>query len=296
MDSIGRTNEKSALGARQDPVEKTPNKNARASDTDGQRAGSCFSQANRCVTRKARPRARSPPAPRRKRVAGIGANSTRISRERAFDHHRRHGIGKDHGRAPFDRRDLARAGIFLRSPRCQRRLFERTLYLISQTLDELPQVEAQRLADRVVVVDFSSPDPLTSYNIASAWSGSDLDFFATSRVGTFQELLPAGDGLTLRGGAIAKHVLMLLAEQRLPFSYFDHVLSSEPFRARLLSRSEQDDVRDYFRFHFTNEGRATIAAVRARVVSALLSSLSLKLALSGESAPDFRELQDSGKI
>src|SRR5437867_6783561 len=59
---------------------------------------------------------------------------------------------------------------------------------------------------------------------------------------------------------------------------------------------EQEDVRDYFRFHFTNEGRATIAAVRARIVSSLLSSLSLKLALSGETAPDFRRLQDEGKI
>ncbi len=137
---------------------------------------------------------------------------------------------------------------------------------------------------------------MTSYNIASAWSGSDLDFFATSRVGTFQELLPSGDGLTLRGSAIVKNILMLLAEHRLPFSYFDRVLSSETFRVTLLGRSSQDDVRDYFHFHFPNEGKATIAAVRARVVSALLSSLSLKLALSGETAPDFRRLQDEGKI
>src|SRR2546427_9242137 len=175
-------------------------------------------------------------------------------------------------------------------------LFERTLFLIARLLDELPQHEARRLQERIVIVDLSSPDPLTSYNIAGCWSGSDLAFFATSRVGTFQELLPAGDGLTLRGGAIVKNVLVLLAEHRLPFSYFDRVLSSEPFRATLLSRSEQDDVRDYFRFHFPNEGRATIAAVRARIVSSLLSSLSLKLALSGETAPDFRKLQDEGKI
>src|SRR3989442_4286491 len=175
-------------------------------------------------------------------------------------------------------------------------LFERTLFLIARLLDDLPEHEAARLQERIVIVDLSSPDPLSSYNIAGCWSGSDLDFFATSRVGTFQELLPAGDGLTLRGGAIVKNVLVLLAEHRLPFSYFDRVLSSEPFRATLLARSQQVDVRDYFRFHFTNEGRATIAAVRARIVSSLLSSLSLKLALSGETAPDFRRLQDEGKI
>jgi hypothetical protein len=175
-------------------------------------------------------------------------------------------------------------------------LFERTLLLVSRLLDTLPQNEARRLADRIVIVDLASPDPLTSYNIACPWSGSDLDFFATSRVGTFQELLPSGDGLTLRGSAIVKNVLMLLAEHRLPFSYFDRVLSSEPFRAELLSRSGDADVRQYFQFHFRNEGRATIAAVQARIVSSLLSSLSLKLALSGETAPDFRELQDGGKI
>src|SRR2546427_824287 len=51
---------------------------------------------------------------------------------------------------------------------------------------------------RSVVVDLASPDPVTPYNIASPWSGSDLDYFATSRVETLQELLPSGDGLSLR--------------------------------------------------------------------------------------------------
>src|SRR3989442_12538645 len=44
-------------------------------------------------------------------------------------------------------------------------LFERTLFLISRLLDALPQHEAQRLQERIVIVDLSSPDPLTSYNI-----------------------------------------------------------------------------------------------------------------------------------
>lgn len=175
-------------------------------------------------------------------------------------------------------------------------LFERTLYFLARRLAALQPAQGEALRQRVVIIDLASPDPLTSYNIASAWSSSDLDFFATSRVDTFQELLPSGDGLSMRGGSIVRHALKLLAECDLPFSYFDHVLSSESFRAKLLACPVSDDLRHYFRSHFPNEGRATVAAVRGRVVSALFSSMSLKLALSGPDAPDFRRLQDEGAI
>jgi Helicase HerA, central domain len=175
-------------------------------------------------------------------------------------------------------------------------LFERTLYLLSCKMDQLPNAEAEKLSQRIVIIDLSSQDPLTSYNIASPWSGSDLDFFANSRLDTLQELLPSGDGLSLRGSSIVKHVLRLLAEHHLPFSYFDRVLSSETFRTELLARSDDDDLKFYFRVHFPNESRATIAAVRARIASSLFGSLSIKLALSGQDAPDFRCLQDEGKI
>jgi hypothetical protein len=175
-------------------------------------------------------------------------------------------------------------------------LFERTLFLLARRLQQLPPHQAEALRQKIVIIDLASQDPLTSYNIARPWSGSDLDFFANSRMATLQELLPSGDGFSLRGSSMVKHVLMLLAERQLPFSYFDRVLSSETFRAKLLARSAQEDLRYYFRFHFPNEGKAAIAAVRARLVGALLGSLSLKLALSGQRVPDFRELMDTGKI
>src|SRR5713226_4080632 len=175
-------------------------------------------------------------------------------------------------------------------------LFERTLYLVGRRLRELPPAEAELLRAKIVIIDLASPDPVTSYNIACPWSGSDLDYFAISRVETLQELLPSGDGLSLRGSSIVKHALMLLAEHRLPFSYFDRVVSSEVFRAKLLARSQDEGLRYYFKSHFPGEGRATIGAVRARLNSALLNSMSLKLALSGTAAPDLRALQDEGKI
>jgi Helicase HerA, central domain len=175
-------------------------------------------------------------------------------------------------------------------------LFERTLYLVVRRLERLPDREAEALARRLVIIDLASPDPVTSYNIACPWAGSDPDFFAASRVETLAELLPAGDGFSLRGASIVKHALKLLAARRLPFSYLDRVLSSEPLRARLLAGSKDDELRHYFRQHFPSEGRATIAAVRARIAAALLSSESLKLALAGDGAPDFRRLQDEGRI
>jgi hypothetical protein len=147
-----------------------------------------------------------------------------------------------------------------------------------------------------VIIDLASPDPVTSYNIACPWDGSDLDFFAASRVDTLQELLPSGDGFSLRGASIVKHVLKLLAIRGLPFSYFDRALSSDVFRAKLLEGLKDQDLRYYFRQHFPNEGRATITAVRARIASALFSSESLKLALAGEHAPDLRRHQDEGRI
>ncbi len=70
-------------------------------------------------------------------------------------------------------------------------LFTRTLYLVARRLEELPPRQAEALVRRIVIVDLSSPDPLTSYNIASPWAGCDLVFFADSRVDTFRELLPA---------------------------------------------------------------------------------------------------------
>ena len=175
-------------------------------------------------------------------------------------------------------------------------LFDRTLYLIVRRLETLPHGDAEALARRIVIIDLAARDPVTSYNIASPWTGSDLDYFATSRVDTLQELLPSGDGFSLRGAAIVKHALKLLAECKLPFAYFDRVLSSEPFRARLLTRSRNAGLERYFRHHFPSEGKAAVAAVRARLTSALLSSESLRLALSGDDAPDIRRLQDEGRI
>lgn len=175
-------------------------------------------------------------------------------------------------------------------------LFERTLYLIVRQLETLQEAQAEALARRLVIVDLAARDPVTSYNIAGPWAGSELDFFAASRVETLAELLPSGDGFSLRGGSIVKHALKLLAVRGLPFNYLDRLLASEPLRQKLLAGTRNEELRAYFRQHFPQEGKAALAAVRARIAAALLSAESLQLALAGNEAPDFRRHQDEGAI
>src|SRR5207249_10260588 len=104
-----------------------------------------------------------------------------------------------------------------------------------------------------------------------------------------------GENLPLRGGTVLKNVLALLSEFGLPLPYLDGVLSSDTLRAKLLRASKNPAVRFYFERHFVQEGKQTIAALRARMET-LFASEGVRLALSGTSAPDFRTLQNEGKI
>ena len=135
---------------------------------------------------------------------------------------------------------------------------------------------------------------MSSYNILSRWPYTEPDFFVTSRLETLRELLPAGEQLSLRGATVLKNVLALLAEFGLPLTYLDAVLSSDTLRANLL-RGQRMPRAFYFERYLAQEGKATIAALRARMES-LFASDGVRLALSGSTAPDFRELQNEGKI
>ena len=70
----------------------------------------------------------------------------------------------------------------------------------------------------------------------------------------------------------------------------------EAFRTRLIAGSKDDELREYFRTHFPSESRATVAALRARLAATLFSSASIRLALSGATAPDFKGHMDRGAI
>jgi hypothetical protein len=173
-------------------------------------------------------------------------------------------------------------------------LFERAVYLLSARLEELQGEARQELLDRIVIIDFSS-QAVSPYNILSRWKNVDADFFVNSRLETLRDLLPAGDKLSLRGAAVLKSALALLSEFGLPLTYLNRVLESDGLREKLVARSENPETRLYFGRHFAQESKATIAALRTRMDS-LCASDGVRLALSGPTAPDFRKLQNEGKI
>lgn len=187
---------------------------------------------------------------------------------------------------------LSTVGLGIFDPKAE--LFERTLYLLAARLAKLRGAERQALLQRIVVIDFSSRSVVSPYNILSRWPDADLDFFVTSRLETLRELLPVSEKLSLRGAIVLKNVLMLLAELGLPLTMLESVLSDDQFRHRLVSRTSNAAVRYYFHHHFSHEGKQTIAALRARMES--LFPESVRLALAGSTAPDFRKLQNEGKI
>lgn len=174
-------------------------------------------------------------------------------------------------------------------------LFERATYLLGARLAELEGEARAELLRRIVIIDFSSQQAVSPYNILSRWPYSERDFFVTSRLETLRELLPAGEKLSLRGAVVLKNVLALLSEFGLPVTYLDRVLSSEALRGKLVAGSKDPEARFYFQHHFLQEGKQTIGALRARM-SSLFASEGVRLALSGTTAPDFRELQNEGKI
>src|SRR2546427_5749739 len=174
-------------------------------------------------------------------------------------------------------------------------LFDRALYLLARRLERLEGEAREELLQRIVIIDFSSHQAVSSYNILSRWPYTERDFFVTSRLETLGELLPAGEKLSLRGSTVLKNVLALLSEFGLPLTYLDAVLSSDILRGKLLRASKNPAGRFYFERHFVQEGKQTIAALRARMES-LFASEGVRLALSGSTAPDFRALQNEGKI
>jgi hypothetical protein len=174
-------------------------------------------------------------------------------------------------------------------------LFERALYLLARRLEALDGRAREELLKRIIVIDFSSREVVSSYNILSRWPYTERDFFLTSRLETLGDLLPTGEKLSLRGTTVLKHVVALLSEFELPFTYLTHVLESQTLRAKLLARSKNPEARSYFAHHFKTESKQTIGALRARMES-LYASDGVRLALSGSTAPDFRRLQNEGKI
>ena len=177
-------------------------------------------------------------------------------------------------------------------------LFQGSLFLLDKKIRELSQQgpkAARQLRRRIAIYDFSSRDPVSSYNILARWPNAEGDFFALNRADLLLDLLPGGDKLSLSGVAVLQKLLLLLSEFDLPITHLGQVLEDVELRNRLVSECRNDSVRSYFRGRFGDTPKSTIGALRRRT-EALFGSEGVRLTLGGLTVPDFRRLQDEGNI
>ncbi len=128
-------------------------------------------------------------------------------------------------------------------------LFQGALYLLGQRLQELARQNpkaARELRRRVVIYDFSSSDPVSSYNVLARWPNTEPNFFAFNRADLLLDLLAGSDKLSLGSISLLRKLILLLSEFDLPITYLTDILDDEPLRTRLLSRSRQTAMRQYF--------------------------------------------------
>src|SRR5437867_4828590 len=176
-------------------------------------------------------------------------------------------------------------------------LYDGVLYLLMRRLEDLERTDheaAKALRRRIHIIDFSARDPITSYNILARWPGADADYFASVRTDLLLDLLRNGDQ-QVWGVAAMQKTIRLVSAFGLPMQYATEMLRNETLRRLLLARSKDDEVVSYFMRQFAEVPKATVPAI-CRRLDALFSSDGVRLALSGNTAPDFRRLQDEGCI
>jgi hypothetical protein len=177
-------------------------------------------------------------------------------------------------------------------------LFSGALFLLGQRLAELGKADAagaRELRRRIVILDFASSDPVSSYNVLTRWRDADPDFFAASRSEALLNLLPGDDKPSLGGSGLLRRSILLLSEFGLPIPCLEPLLFDTGFRERVVSLSRQTETKAYFENQWPKIPPQTIAAL-ARRIEALFSSEGVRKTLSGPTCPDFRALQDEGRI
>src|SRR5438445_2225594 len=177
-------------------------------------------------------------------------------------------------------------------------LFHGTLFLIAKHLQELQRAHphvARELRRRIVIIDFSSRDPVTPYNILARWPGLEPDFFAANRADVLMDLLPGSDKLSLGASGVLNKLILLLSEHGVPITDLGEIVGNERRRSRLVSQCHDRSLAAYFARQFPQVPKSTLAALLRRI-DALFTSDGVRLALGGVSAPNFRQLQDEGKI
>lgn len=180
----------------------------------------------------------------------------------------------------------------------KRELFDSAVFLLSERLAHLERIDPEAavvLRQRVTIIDFSSDDPLSPYNIICCPPDVDTEFFADSRADQLINLLPARDNLSVNGNSLLRRMILLLSELNSSITLLPRLLTDEDLRGRLFRKCTNRDLRMDCERQIASTPKTTVSAL-CRRIEALFSSRSVHLALNASSAPDFRALQDDGKI
>lgn len=174
-------------------------------------------------------------------------------------------------------------------------LFERATQYLYARLYQLNSSEREALKNRIVLIDFSNTESITPYNILARQQYLADELMVANRIDTMSEQFSGLSELSVRMKLILKYFCLLMAEFDLPLPFFERLCTDPLMLNTLVERSQNHQVKDYFRNRFDDESKSTLLALRQRIDSLLVSE-GVRLSLSATSAPDFAKLQDQGSI
>ena len=198
-------------------------------------------------------------------------------------------------RVPPGKKRPGTAGI----PGAKQDLYHGLLELIVRylrTLSTRGDKAAAQERRRIRIHNFASKDPIASYNPLVRPPQADADSFAARRLDLLFDLIPEGDSLAL-AAPLFKSLLQLFSQPEINLSirHLVDALDDERLLERVLLKCKDAALVAALKRQLATVARSTIAALRRRLES-LVSSDSVRIRLSGPTAPDFRRLQDEAAI
>ena len=175
-------------------------------------------------------------------------------------------------------------------------LYGLVVHYLYAFLYQLSPTYREAFKRRITLIDFSDSQMISPYNILLPHSGQDLEVLVNNRLDTISDLFSDDtSGITPRMRTVLKYFFVLASNARIPLTSIDKLIDDRRLLEHFVSHCPDERVRNYFHSRFDKEPEITVQAVRQRL-DAILASESVRLALSADTAPDFRKLQDEGAI
>jgi len=175
-------------------------------------------------------------------------------------------------------------------------LFKKALDYLYFLLSNIDPLKRKELEKKIYVIDFSSFQFITPYNILRKRGEESTDFLINSRLDALCDIFQGPSSLTVRMQTMLKHFLMLMREFGLPLSFFDRLCQDQILLTYLASKSKNERTKAYFLNRFSQEARTTTLLALRQRIDYLLSSQGVRLSLSASGAPNFRKMMDEGSI